>query len=247
MVLGMGWTPKQNMLSGVSPKLSMTPRRSHSLMMTVDFSFFISFNRDVGVQLYNIKYKGKRIIYELALQEAAAHYASADPFQSTTSYLDSSYGMGLLTFELVPGFDCPIDATFLNVSVYQNEITRTHPNAICMFEHNTAYPLQRHLTSFYVSSTQSIVFTLRSAVVAGNYDYIFDYEFHLDGSIFVTVRASGYIQAALWVNDPEYGFKIHDALSGSLHDHVLNYKLDLDVDGTANSVMQTKVVPTTES
>ena len=228
----------------------------------MDFSFYISFSRDTGVQLNNIKYKGERIIYELALQEAVAHYASADPFQSTTSYLDSYYGLGLLSFELVAGFDCPSHASYLDVTFYEREQTHTHPKAICMFEHDTGYPAQRHLTSFYVSSTKNIVFTLRSISVVGNYDClplppspplladrffidVFDFDFHLDGSIFVTVRASGYIQGAFWANDPEYGFHIHDWLSGSMHDHVLNYKLDLDVHGTKNSLMKTTVVPAT--
>lgn len=31
----------------------------------MDFSFYMGFSRDVGVTLYDIKYKGKRIIYEL--------------------------------------------------------------------------------------------------------------------------------------------------------------------------------------
>lgn len=38
-----------------------------------DFSFFIGFTRDTGVRLFDIKYKGERIIYELGLQEALAH------------------------------------------------------------------------------------------------------------------------------------------------------------------------------
>ena len=222
--------------------------RTHSYAdaLTVDFSFYISFNWDVGVTLQDIKYKGERIIYQLALQEAVAHYASADPFQSTTAYLDSYGGMGTLTYELVPGFDCPIHASYMNVTYYNKETTHTHPNAICFFEHDTEYPIQRHTTPTYVSATKNIAFVMRSIATVGNYDYIWDYEFYLDGSIFVTVRASGYIQGAFWVNDPEYGFHIHDYLSGSLHDHVMNYKLDLDVHGTKNSLMKVTVIPSTE-
>lgn len=39
------------------------------------------------MRLYDIKYKGERIIYELGLQEAIAHYAGNDPHQSGTAYL----------------------------------------------------------------------------------------------------------------------------------------------------------------
>ena len=42
------------------------------------------------MRLYDIKYKGERIIYELGLQEAIAHYAGNDPQQSGTAYLGAS-------------------------------------------------------------------------------------------------------------------------------------------------------------
>jgi primary-amine oxidase len=41
----------------------------------MDFSFYISFSHDVGMTLHDIRYKGQRILYELGLQEALAHYA----------------------------------------------------------------------------------------------------------------------------------------------------------------------------
>lgn len=50
-------------------------------------SSFPSFTRDTGMRLFDIKYKGERIIYELGLQEAIAHYAGNDPQQSGTAYL----------------------------------------------------------------------------------------------------------------------------------------------------------------
>jgi primary-amine oxidase len=53
----------------------------------MDFTFFITFTRDTGMRLYDIKYKGEKVIYELGLQEAIAHYAGNDPHQSGTAYL----------------------------------------------------------------------------------------------------------------------------------------------------------------
>lgn len=76
----------------------------------MDFTFYIGFSRDIGMTLYNIACKGQRIMYELGLQEALAHYAGNtlnvvddcyidvfvgnDPVQSGTSSLDSYYGFG---------------------------------------------------------------------------------------------------------------------------------------------------------
>jgi primary-amine oxidase len=41
----------------------------------MDFSFYVGFSRDTGVSLYDVRYKGQRVLYELGLQEALAHYA----------------------------------------------------------------------------------------------------------------------------------------------------------------------------
>lgn len=196
--------------------------------------------------MHNIKYRGERIVYELSLQEALAHYASSDPMQSGISYLDSYYGFGPYTFELASGFDCPTYSTFLNTSFFVEETTQTHPNSICLFEFEKDYPIQRHSTTTYLSVTKNIMFILRSVATIGNYDYQFTYEFYQDGAIKIIVRASGYIQAAYWAHNGDYGFKINENLSGSMHDHVLNFKLDMDVEGTANSLIKTEFVPTTE-
>ena len=219
------------------------------MITKVDFSFYISSSRDLGMQLHNIAYKGERIIYEVGLQEALAHYASSsDPFQASNAYLDSEYGFGEATFQLVSGFDCPAYATYLNTSYYAGETTHPHPSSICLFEFDTGYPIQRHTAPTYVSVSKNIVFVVRSIATVGNYDYMFDYEFYLDGSIHITVRASGYIQSSFWTSNmgTQDGFHIHDNLAGSMHEHVLNYKIDLDVAGTANSLVKSTLVPTSQ-
>ncbi|KAJ7769348.1 copper amine oxidase [Mycena metata] len=209
----------------------------------MDFSFYITFTRDTGLRLFDIKYKGERIIYELGLQEAIANYAGNDPVQSGTSYMDTFYGFGPYAFELVPGYDCPTYSHFLNSTFHAAEISTTHRNNICLFESDPGYLMQRHSSSNYLALTKNIVFTLRSVSTVGNYDYSFDYVFALDGSIETIVRASGYIQSAYYAKNNNYGYQVHDALSGSMHDHVLNWKVDIDVLGTANSFVEHKIIP----
>ena len=164
----------------------------------MDFSFYVGFSRDLGVSLYDIRYKGQRVLYELGLQEALAHYAGEtaphapkdpsrtgmdaankssgnDPVQSGTSYLDSYYGFGPYAFQLVKGYDCPSYATYLNSSFYVSETTHTHIDSICLFEYDADFPIQRHSSSWYVSNTKNVYFTLRSVSTVGNYDYMFRY------------------------------------------------------------------------
>ena len=212
----------------------------------MDFEFYIGFNRDTGMSLHNIKYKGQRIIYELGLQEALAHYAGNDPVQSGTSYLDTYYGFGPYSFELIKGYDCPAYATYLNSSFYMEETTHTHIDSICLFEHDPGHPIQHHTTSAYTSSTKNIIFTVRNICTVGNYDYMFSYEFYLDGTMKIDVKASGYIQSGYYAQNQDYGYQIHDALSGSMHDHVLNFKLDFDILGTANTMQTVTNVPVSQ-
>ncbi|KAJ7906597.1 copper amine oxidase, partial [Mycena leptocephala] len=224
--------------NGTGQRFSVDEKQKYVEWM--DFSFYITFTRDTGLRLFDIKYKGERIIYELGLQEAIAHYAGNDPVQSGTSYMDSFYGFGPYALELVPGYDCPTYSHFLNSTFHAAEISTTHRNNICLFESDPGYLMQRHSApSFAPCVTKNIVFTLRSVSTVGNYDY----SFALDGSIETIVRASGYIQSAYYAKNNNYGYQVHDALSGSMHDHVLNWKVDMDVLGTKNTFVKHKIVP----
>lgn len=216
-----------------------------SFVTWIDFSFFLATSTDQALSLYNINYKGKRIIYELALQEALAHYAGSDPVMSETLYFDTLDGMGASLVPLVSGYDCPSYATYLNATYTTATDAVIVPNAICLFESDTNYPIRRHATATYTSATKNIVFTARTISTVGNYDYLIEYNFFLDGAIEVSVRASGYISAAYYADNEEYGFHIHDFLSGSLHDHVLTFKADFDILGENNSVQKVEIIPET--
>ncbi|KAF2646794.1 amine oxidase catalytic domain-containing protein [Massarina eburnea CBS 473.64] len=214
----------------------------------MDFGFFLSTSTDQGLSLFDITYKGKRIIYELALQEALAHYSGADPVQSETLYFDTSEGMGRNIASLVKGHDCPIHATYLPTNYTDATGVKTTPNGICIFEADVNFPIRRHYaTNFgYTSVAKNIVFTVRWISTIDNYDYLFDYNFFYDGAIEVVVRASGYILGAYYADNEEYGFRIHDFLSGSLHEHVMTFKVDLDILGEKNSVQKVEILAATE-
>ncbi|WRT68622.1 uncharacterized protein IL334_005600 [Kwoniella shivajii] len=209
----------------------------------MDFTFYLTFTRDTGMRLYDIKYKGKRIIYELGLQEAIAHYAGNDPVQSGTSYMDTYYGFGPYAFSQIPNYDMPLYAYCMNTTFHASELSKSHRCGISIFEHDLNHPIQRHSTQSYVSVTKGIALTVRSISTVGNYDYNFDYNFYLDGTIETVVRASGYIQSAYYAKNEEYGYQIHDGLSGSMHDHALNYKVDFDILGEKNTLVKHVIEP----
>jgi primary-amine oxidase len=213
------------------------------------FEFFMRTSSDAGVALHDIKFNGNSVIYELGLQEALAHYAGDDPTQGGLEFMDTSFYMGRLMFELVPGYDCPAYATYLSTSYHFAEKTVVNQNSICVFEHTADYPIQRHSSTTRVSVSRNTYLVVRFVSTVWNYDYTFDYIFYLDGTIEVKVRASGFIFAAFWTgneaNEDEYGFRVHDSLASSMHDHVLNFKADLDVAGINNTMVRMGIEPIT--
>ncbi|KAJ1329863.1 diamine oxidase [Microdochium nivale] len=236
--------PPPTIINQGPPRFSVDVKEEYVEWM--DFSFYLTSTHQKGLRLYDVKFKGKRILYELGLDEAIAHYAGIDPVQSGTIYFDGGNGFGNTVVSLVRGYDCPGHATYLNTTETTKETSFTQKDGICLFEMDKAYPLQRHGWAGYTSATKNIAFTVRTVYVIGNYDYMTSYEFSLDGTIEVSVRASGYISSAFAANNEDYGFKIHDNLSGSLHDHVITFKADLDVLGTENSLQKIEIVPSTE-
>jgi primary-amine oxidase len=214
------------------------------------FEFFVSTSSDTGVALHDIRFGGDSIIYELGLQEALAHYAGDDPQQGILEYLDTTFLMGLRSFELVPGYDCPAYAIYLSTTYHMEGTSVTNKNSICIFEYTADHVLSRHTSDFQVSVSRNTYLVVRSVATLGNYDYTIDYMFYLDGTIEVKVRASGYIFGAFWAPTgekkmSEHGYRVHDAMATSMHDHVINFKADLDIAGTANTLNRVSIEPVT--
>lgn len=216
------------------------------------FEFYLASTPATGLGLFDIRFRGERVMYELSLQEALAHYAGDDPMAGGQEFLDAFFGMGTNAFELLPGYDCPAYADYLGAELHRSGRTEARPNNVCVFEFTSDYLLSRHAAQYSVTASRNTFLTVRTVATVGNYDYTVDYVFYLDGAIEVKVRASGYIFGAFYAShksgyEGEYGHRVHDALASSLHDHVISFKADLDVAGTANDMVRLAVEPTTVS
>ena len=118
-------------------------------------------------------FRGERIIYELAPQEAMAQYSGDDPHQASTVWLDRAFGMGGLNREVILGYDCPADAILLNTTVHETGSTMTR-NAICVFEREGPRPLSRHFSfaKNEMGAVKGYELVVRSVSTVGNYDYL---------------------------------------------------------------------------
>ncbi|KAJ9631214.1 hypothetical protein H2204_008299 [Knufia peltigerae] len=253
------------------PPLSIQPYgpryhldREQNYVSWMGFSFYLSTAQTTALSLFDIRYNSSRLIYQLGLQEALAHYAGVEPMQSGLEFLDTFFGMGSMMFSLVPGVDCPGHAEFIDMSYHKGGKMYTNKNAICVFEYTSDAPLQRHTSTFSATVSRNTYLVVRSVSTVGNYDYTIDYIFYLDGSVEVKLRASGYIFGAFHAEPRtntqttdtaarderddtntrnEYGYRVHQALHTSMHDHVVVFKADFDVCGTSNTFVRTSVEP----
>ncbi|OAP58372.1 hypothetical protein AYL99_07462 [Fonsecaea erecta] len=261
------WTVPEDLTTSsperdMPPPLSIQPYgpryrldRTEGYVSWMGFSFYLSTSQATALSLFDIRYDGTRLMYQLGLQEALAHYAGVEPLQSGLEFLDTFFGMGKMMFSLVPGLDCPGHAEYLDMSYHRGGKMFTNRNAICVFEYTSDAPLQRHTSAYSATVSRNTYLVVRSVSTVGNYDYTIDYIFYLDGSIEVKLRASGYIFGAFHAeprssgplerdaSTNEYGYRVRPGLHTSMHDHVVNFRADMDLCGTRNTVVRTAIAP----
>ncbi|KAH0627728.1 hypothetical protein JD844_003869 [Phrynosoma platyrhinos] len=196
-----------------------------------------------GLQLFDVRFNGGRVAYEVSVQEAIAFYGGSSPAAMQTKYIDVGWGMGSLSHELAPGIDCPEVATFVDAyHYYDADGPVRYPRALCLFELPTGVPLRRHFdndfqggSNFY-GGLEGHALVLRSSSTVYNYDYIWDFLLYPNGVMEARVHATGYVHASFYTPEGDrYGSRIQAHLLGNLHTHLVHFKVDLDVAGPGNS------------
>jgi primary-amine oxidase len=184
-------------------------------------------------------------------------YMDADPAWSFRTFMDVgeyAFGFGSLSLPLTPGIDCPADSMFLD-AVLSDEAGAPRPrrSVICLFERSTGAPLWRHAETANnnYAGRSAVELVMRTIPSVGNYDYIVDWVLTDTGAIRIEVGATGIDQIkgvqARSMADPSAAA---DTTSGTLvapnlvavnHDHFLSFRLDVDIDGQANTLIRQRL------
>lgn len=199
----------------------------------------------------------RSVVYAMSASEMFVPYMDPAPTWSFKSYLDAGeYGLGLSASPLSPGRDCPATATFQD-AVFTGDDSKplTIERALCVFERNVGDPVWRHRDPFTgdLESRPGVELVVRSVAVIGNYDYILDYVFSQAGEIEVRVGATG-IDAVKGVRsramgdptaaaDTAVGTLVAPGLVAVNHDHYVNFRIDMDVDGPDGRAVLDRIVP----
>mgnify|MGYP003598714174 CR=1 FL=1 len=219
-----------------------------------NWDFHLRVDSRVGLSLSTVTFNDKgtkrKVMYEGSLGGMIVPYGDPDVGWYFKAYLDSGeYGMGTLTSPIEPGKDAPENAIFLDATLADfNGAPATIPNAVAVFE-RYAGPEYKHQEMGRPNvSTERRELVVRWISTVGNYDYMFDWVFSENGTIGINAGATGIeavkgvksrtMQDATAKEDTRYGTLLDHNIVGTTHQHIYNFRLDMDVDGENNTLTE---------
>jgi primary-amine oxidase len=159
------------------------------------------------------------------------------------------WGLGRMANSLKLGCDC------LGVIHYFDAVLATEQgdpytveHAICMHEEDYGILWKHHDMQGGTNETRrSRRLVVSFIATVGNYEYGFYWYFYLDGNIQLEVKLTGIVSpmAITPGEQPEFANVIAPGIAAPHHQHLFSARLDLDVDGPANSVyeVESEVMP----
>jgi primary-amine oxidase len=213
--------------------------------------FRIGFSWREGLLLYQIGYeqngKVRPIIYRLSMNEIFVPYAIPDPTWAWRAAFDiGEYNLGQYAEPLQHNVDVPGNAVFID-EVGPSDTGSTGgtlalPHAIALYERDAGVLWDRtDPTSFVRDARFARELVVTAAYVNGNYTYANEYVFRMDGGLDVHVIANGTTlnQGVRSRSAGErYGSMVARDIAAPIHQHFFNFRIDFDIDGTQNAVVE---------
>jgi primary-amine oxidase len=207
----------------------------------------IGFNHREGLVIHQVSYNDhgtqRDIAYRLSLAEMIVPYrdSSFDHYRRTAFDI-GEWGLGFMTTSLELGCDCLGEVRYLDAVLNDtNGDPYTITNAICLHEEDNAV-LWKHVdgrTGAEVRRMRRMVVSFHATV--SNYEYLVYWRFYQDGNIECEVRATGLMVTtalAAGAPAPPTGTMVDERTYAPHHQHFLVARLDLDVDGSENTVFE---------
>jgi primary-amine oxidase len=218
-----------------------------------NWSMRLGFNFREGPVIYQVAYEDpnstepggdkRDVAYRISFAEMIVPYRDPSPdHYRRTAYDIGEWGLGYMTTSLELGCDCLGEIVYVDAVVPDwNGEPQTIKQAICLHEEDNAV-LWKHVDAelgAQVRRMRRMVVSVHATVA--NYEYLIYWRFYQDGNIECEVRATG-----LMVTTPlesvgdssPYGTLVDERTYAPFHQHFLIAKLDLDIDGTDNTVVE---------
>jgi primary-amine oxidase len=200
-----------------------------------------------GVVLFDVRYDDRGdmrpVLYRASVSEMVVPYGDPAPTHvHKLAFDEGEGGLGLLVTPLTLGCDCLGEIRYFDgLGVDQDGNPLVLPNAICMHEEDVGIAW-KHLD--YQRDTTEVRrmrrLVISSIINLGNYEYGFFWYLYQDGSIEFEVKLTGVLSTGAYRpgEKPRHGTAVAPGLYGPNHQHFFCVRLDTDIDGQANTVVE---------
>ncbi|MFC4049920.1 primary-amine oxidase [Actinomadura syzygii] len=215
-----------------------------------NWRFRISFNAREGLVLHQLAFRDggvdRQVVYRASIAEMVVPYADPSDTRFWISYFDlGEYSLGSCVNSLVLGCDCLGEIHYFDAVLADAEgrpyVAR---NAICMHEEDYGV-LWKHtdVITGAAETRRSRRLVISFFTTVGNYDYGFYWYLYQDGTIQMEAKLTGVVFTGAAGEDFAFGTQIAPGLVAPYHQHLFCARLDMNVDGPANSVHETDIAP----
>ncbi len=211
-----------------------------------------------GVVLHAVGYEDRgrlrSVLYRGSLSEMVVPYGDPSPgWFFKNAFDEGENSIGGYTDSLEPLTDAPNNATFFDAVLADDKgLPFEIPRAVALYERDGGL-LWKHYDDKLKrnQSRRARQLVLAWIATVGNYEYGFNWVFHQDGTLEMEVILSGFVEtkALPSTENPTkhyadlYSHPLAGNLAGVHHQHFFNFRLDMDVDGAANSIVEQNVEP----
>ncbi len=215
------------------------------------FDVRVGFNNREGLILHEIGYTadGNRrpILHRASLAEMVVPYGSPELAHYRKNVFDiGEYGLGKLANSLRLGCDCLGAIHYMDAWVNGIDGTPVKiENAICIHEEDQGLGWKHWDWRTDVAEVRRLRRLVISSIsTVGNYEYASYWYIYQHGGIEFEMKATGIINTvACEPGQPSrYGNEVMPGVVGQIHQHLFCARLDMDVDGPGNSVVEYDIV-----
>ncbi|GGS16963.1 amine oxidase [Streptomyces humidus] len=205
-----------------------------------------------GLVISDVSYldgeRRRSVLHRASISEMVVPYGdTSDDFYFRNVFDAGEYNLGKTVGSLSLGCDCLGEIRYLDAVLADESGTpHTVTNAICLHEEDYGI-LWKHWNFRYAD--QAEVRRSRRLVVSaihtiGNYEYGFFWYFYLDGTIQFEAKLTGIVQTRAIAPGatPRFGTIVAPQLDAPNHQHLFNMRLDLEIDGPDNTVVEVDAV-----
>jgi primary-amine oxidase len=204
------------------------------------WSLRLGFNHREGLVLHTLAFDGRPVAHRISVAEMVVPYR--DPsvdHHRRTAYDIGEWGLGFMTQSLELHCDCLGEIRYLDAVLHDSAgEPYTIANAICIHEEDDGVLWKHvdHAEGPEVRRARRLVVSFH--VTVANYEYLVYWRLYQDGNIECHVRATGIMVVG---HLPEgatspHGTMVDTRTYAPYHQHFLIARLDMDVDGSGNTV-----------